>query len=358
MARAAGAVMTLDVHIQGRLGATQFDAGFVAPVGVTALFGPSGAGKTSIVNAIAGLWRPKTGRIALGDQVWCDSAKGLWTPPHKRRVGYVFQDARLFPHLSVQDNLRYGGQHDEAALVELLGLGDLLTRKPASLSGGEAQRVALARALMRRPDLVLMDEPLASLDGPRKADILPYLERLRDETQVPVIYVSHAMNEVTRLASYIVLMQAGRVVQAGPVTQVLGDPAQAHLLARGDRGALLDYTITAHDADDMVTTLTFSGGTLTLAGQIGTVGNRMRLRVPAHDIILSLRPPTGLSAQNVLPVTVTSVHSDTQGGAAIGLQAGNTALWAGITAKAARELDLQRGQHIYAIIKATAVAPA
>lgn len=347
----------LDVQINGRLGEVQFDAGFAAPVGVTALFGPSGAGKTSVINAIAGLWRPEQGRIALGDRVWFDNRAGIWLPPHMRRVGYVFQDARLFPHMTVLQNLRYGGRHDEAALVELLGLGGLLGRKPRALSGGEKQRVALARALMRRPDLVLMDEPLASLDGPRKADILPYLERLRDTTQVPIIYVIHAMDEVARLASTLVLMQSGRVTQAGPLADVLNDPQFAHLLARADRGALLSCTVAGYDAGDMISTVAFSGGTLSLAGQVGAVGQSLRLRVPAHDIILSLAVPTQISALNVIAVTVTSMRPDGAGGVAVGLLAGQDRLWAAITAKSARALDLAEGQQVFAMIKATAVAP-
>lgn len=347
----------LKVDFQGQLGAARFDVAFDAPVGITALFGPSGAGKTSVINAVAGLWKPAKGRIALKDQVWFDSDTGICLPPHRRRVGYVFQDARLFPHMTVVRNLRYGGAHDEARLIELLGLGPLLDRKPAALSGGEKQRVALARALMRRPDLLLMDEPLASLDGPRKSDFLPYLERLRDTTNIPILYVSHAMAEVTRLAGNIVLMQDGRVTQSGPVAAVLNDPLIANLLARQDRGSLLPCTVTAHDETDQVTELTFSGGKLTLPGMIGTVGGALRLRVPAHDIILSLDLPTRISALNVIGATVTSVHPDHAGGVAVGLQAGQDRLWAGITAKSAQNLGLAPGQEIFAIIKATAVAP-
>ncbi|MEO0931652.1 MAG: ATP-binding cassette domain-containing protein, partial [Pseudomonadota bacterium] len=187
--------MMLQIDVQKRLGAFALNVSIAAPAGVTAIFGPSGSGKTSIVNAVAGLMTPDAGRIAVGEKVLFDSAARANLPVHRRRVGYVFQDARLFPHLSVEQNLRYGGDHEADHLIDLLGLGDLLARHPAGLSGGEKQRVAIGRALMCDPQILLMDEPLAALDARRKAEILPYIERLRDEVKIPILYVSHDVSE-------------------------------------------------------------------------------------------------------------------------------------------------------------------
>ena len=221
--------MTLSVDIKHRLGAFELDAAFESSGRLTALFGASGSGKTSLVNIIAGLIRPAKGRIAADGRVLVDTAKRIFVPKHRRRIGYVFQDARLFPHMSVRQNLAYGGwfaprgeRHAEkSAVVELLGIGGLLDRRPNLLSGGEKQRVAIGRALLANPRLILMDEPLASLDEARKAEILPYIERLRDETMVPIVYVSHSVAEVARLATDVVVMKDGKVVASGPTADIM-----------------------------------------------------------------------------------------------------------------------------------------
>uniref|UniRef100_UPI00399BC1DE molybdenum ABC transporter ATP-binding protein n=1 Tax=Roseovarius halophilus (ex Wu et al. 2025) TaxID=3376060 RepID=UPI00399BC1DE len=223
----------LEVSLKQALADFTLDVGFEAPAGLTVLFGRSGAGKTSIVDAVAGLSRPQSGRIALGDRVLVDTDRGLFVPPARRRVGYIFQEGRLFPHMTVQRNLAYGARfaprdarpEDMGRVVEMLGIGPLLDRRPGALSGGEKQRVAIGRALLAAPQLILADEPLAALDEARKAEILPYFERLRDEVEVPILYVSHAASEVGRLATSVVVLEQGRVLRQGRAAEVLGDPA-------------------------------------------------------------------------------------------------------------------------------------
>jgi molybdenum ABC transporter ATP-binding protein len=251
--------VTLVVRLRHAFGDFALDLGFEAPAGVTALHGPSGAGKTSVVRAVAGLLHPDQGRIALNGTVLFDSAARIRVPPHRRRIGAVFQEPRLFPHLSVRRNLTYGRRmagapRDAAAfdrVTELLGLGGLLDRRPGGLSGGEAQRVAIGRALLARPRLLVMDEPLSALDAPRRAEILPYLARLRDEAGVPILYVSHSAAEVAQLATTIVLMEAGRVRRAGPAADILADPAVAPSLGTGGAGAVLSGRVAAHHADGL-----------------------------------------------------------------------------------------------------------
>jgi molybdate transport system ATP-binding protein len=246
----------LEVDIEHRLGAFELDIHFCSGRGLTALFGRSGAGKTSVVNAIAGLVRPNRGRIVVDGVVLVDTERGIRAPAHRRRVGYVFQESRLFPHLTVRQNLLFGrwfarGFAPAAPLddvVDLLGIGALLDRRPGQLSGGEKQRVAIGRALLAGPRLLLMDEPLASLDARRKDEILPYIERLRDQTSVPIVYVSHAVAEVTRLASTIVLISDGRVRAVGPVQEVMGRAELYPMAGRFEAGAVLAVRVAAHDA--------------------------------------------------------------------------------------------------------------
>jgi molybdate transport system ATP-binding protein len=357
--------VSLQVDIAHRYGDFRLSVGFEVEGGITALFGRSGAGKTSVIDAIAGLLRPDEGRIALGGEVLFDSARGVFVPPAKRRLGYVFQDARLFPHLDVTQNLTFGTRYaprDAAGptfddVVELLGLRQLLARKPGGLSGGERQRVALGRALLSRPRMLLMDEPLASLDGPRKQEILPYFERLRDgPLRLPILYVSHAVDEVARLADTLVLLQEGEVRAEGPLMDVLADPAAVPLLGVREAGAVLEAEVVFH-ADDGLTTLRIDAGELELPGVQAETGSRVRLRVLAQDVILSLSRPEGLSSVNVLPVTVEQVHPGDGPGAAIALRAGRDRLLARVTARAVAELRLRPGLSCYAILKATTVAP-
>ncbi len=250
--------MTLSVALRQPLDGFDLDVAFEAPPGVTVLFGRSGAGKTTIVNAVAGLIRPQAGRIAVDGAVLFDAETRVFVPPHRRRVGYVFQEGRLFPHLSVRQNLAFGrwfaprdaAPAREADVVEMLGMGPLLDRRPGALSGGEKQRVAIGRALLAAPRLILADEPLASLDEARKAEILPYFERLRDEAALPILYVSHATSEVARLATTVVVIARGRVLRQGPAVEVLGDPGVTPLGAR-EAGAILETRVVAHHADGL-----------------------------------------------------------------------------------------------------------
>ncbi len=347
----------LQVAIQKSLGDFQLDVSFDAPAGVTAIFGRSGSGKTSLVNAVAGLLHPDAGRIALGDQVLFDDGAGIRRAPQQRRVGYVFQDARLFPHMSVERNLRYGGDHDADRVIDVLGLGDLLTRRPAGLSGGEKQRVALGRALMSDPQILLLDEPLAALDAPRKAEIMPYIERLRDDVQVPMVYVSHDVSEVARLATTLVILDAGSVVAAGPVGEVLSRPAAVPLLGVRDAGAVIVTKVAGRLLDDGLTELVFSGGRIMLPGILGVLGQTVRLRIPAQDVILARTAPDGISALNVLPVTIAALEQGRGPGVAVGLKAGDDALLARVTRRSAQRMELAVGQQVFAIIKATAVGP-
>jgi molybdate transport system ATP-binding protein len=347
----------IQIDIQKTLGDFTLNAQFEAPAGVTALFGPSGSGKTTIVNAVAGLSRPDSGHIRIAGATLFDSGSRVNLPAHRRRIGYVFQDARLFPHMNVLRNLRYGGQHDEAQIIEVLGLGDLLGRMPAGLSGGERQRVALGRALMCDPQLLLLDEPLAALDAPRKAEIMPYIERLRDHVRVPMLYVSHDIAEVARLATSLVIINAGQVAASGPVGQVLAHPQTVPLLGPQSAGAVIDMRVVGKDLDYDLTELAFSGGRLMLPGNLGVVGQAVRLRIPAQDVILAKTAPTGISALNVIAVEITQVTQGRGPGVAVGLKAGEAHLLARVTRRSAVGMDLVVGQRLFAIIKATAVRP-
>lgn len=341
----------IDIAVTKRLGAFTLDAAFDAAPGVTAIFGRSGSGKTTLINCVAGLLRPESGRVMV------DGSDLTQVPVHKRRIGYVFQDTRLFPHMTVAQNLAYGGSHDRDAVIDLLGLATLLDRRPAKLSGGEKSRVALGRALMSNPRLLLMDEPLAALDGSRKAEILGYLERLRDRTKVPILYVSHAMSEVARLATTLVVMDQGRVLRAGALQDLLADPTVVPLVGVREAGAVLTGTIRGISAVDGLTEVALSAGRLVLPGRMGRLGDKVRLRIPAQDVILSTQVPTGLSALNVLICRITALEIGQGPGVAVSLMSGQDRLLARITRRSATTMGLGVGQEVYAILKATAVAP-
>jgi len=352
--------MSLDLSLRHRVGEFALDVTFSAPEGVTALFGHSGAGKSTIVNAIAGLIRVREGRISIGGRVLQDSASGLWVPTHRRKVGYVFQDSRLFPHMSVHQNIRYGAAAgaDPGPVVDLLGIGALLDRRPGSLSGGEAQRVAIARALMSGPEILLMDEPLASLDPARKAAILPYLARLRDEARLPILYVSHALEEVAQLANTIVLIGEGRVLASGPVADLLSDPAHARHVGIRGVGAVLEARIARHH-DDGLTELAAPGGKLFVPALSGKVGQALRLRIEAQDVMLSLDRPQGISALNVMAGRVTEVRAGEGPGVLVQLSVGKggARLLSRITRRSADAMNITVGMPIHAVVKTVAVAP-
>lgn len=353
--------MSLQVAITHRQGDFSLDAAFEAPPGITVLFGRSGSGKTTLINAVAGLLRPETARIAVDGRVLVDTGAGLWLPPHRRRLGYVFQEGRLFPHLSVRQNLLYGQWFTPRAarregldrVVALLGIEALLERRPAALSGGEKQRVAIGRALLASPLLILADEPLAALDEARKAEILPYFERLRGE--VPILYVSHSAAEVARLATTVVVLDHGRVVRQGPAAEVLADPAVTPLGARA-AGALLIATVTRHHPDGL-SELDAGGTPLFLPQVPQPPGTRLRLRIAAHDVILSRARPEGLSALNILPGVIHEVRAGDGPGAIVSLDTTAGRLLARITRRSAEALGLAPGVACHAVIKSVAVAP-
>lgn len=352
--------MSLDLKLRHRFGAFALDIDLAAPAGVTALYGRSGAGKSSVVNAIAGLLRVDEGRIALGGRVLQDSATGLWVPTHRRKVGYVFQDDRLFPHMTVRQNILYGAPSgaDPSPVVDLLDIGQLLDRRPAGLSGGEAQRVAIARALMSGPEILLMDEPLASLDAERKAAILPYLARLRDEARLPILYVSHALEEVAQLANTLVLIGDGRVIAKGAVTEILSDPALARHVGIRGAGAVIEARIARHHEDGL-TELMAPGGPLYVPGRIGQPGQNVRLRIEAQDVMLSIDRPTGISALNVMECSISDLKEGDGPGVLVQLTAGDgkARVLSRITRRSADALGLRIGMPIHAVVKTVSVAP-
>ncbi|WP_421994898.1 molybdenum ABC transporter ATP-binding protein [Reyranella sp.] len=347
--------MSLEVDVELARGAFRLAARFTAAPGLTALFGRSGSGKTTLVDIVGGLARPDRGRVAVDGEVLVDTTQRVFVPPHRRRIGYVFQDSRLFPHLSVRRNLLYGrwftgraadAAPDLAAVVELLGIGPLLDRRPAGLSGGEKQRVAIGRALLARPRLLLMDEPLASLDEARRAEILPYVERLRDEARVPILYVSHSVAEVARLATTVVIMGDGKVTAVGPVADILP------LADAGDAGSVLDATVARHDDAFHLTVLSSAAGELQVPRLSASVGASVRAYIRARDVMLSLRPPEEISALNVLPGRIAAVVADAAGAQAeVRLDCNGAPLVARLTAKSVQRLALGPGKPVYAVIK-------
>src|SRR5438067_2479193 len=306
----------LSVAVEHRLGDFTLDAAFASGGGLAALFGRSGSGKTSLVNAIAGLIRPTRGHVVVDGEVLTDTAAGVFVPPRRRHIGYVFQEGRLFPHLTVRQNLLYGrwfapkapgGAGDLDQVVELLGIGALLGRQTTNLSGGEKQRVAIGRALLSRPRLLVMDEPLASLDEARKVEILPYIERLRDEIGVPIVYVSHQVAEVARLATTLVVLSEGRVAATGPTAAILGRIDLFPLTGRAEAGAILSTRVAGHDPAFGLTVLRAAAGELRVPYLDLPVGAALRVRIRARDVMIALRPPEALSALNILPGTVSEI---------------------------------------------------
>ncbi|MCW8889315.1 MAG: molybdenum ABC transporter ATP-binding protein [Sedimenticola sp.] len=331
--------------------------------GVTALFGRSGCGKTSLLRCIAGLEQAGDAYLSLAGECWHDSRKGFYLPPHKRAIGYVFQEGMLFPHLKVRDNLLFGykrtpdnqrsGGLDQ--VVNLLDIAPLLERFPAQLSGGEKQRVAIGRALLSHPRLLLMDEPMAALDRGHKKEILPYLERLHNESSIPIIYVSHDLDEVARIADHLLLIEQGEVMAAGPLSTML---ARVDLpIARNEEaGALFDTEIIQHDERFHLTRLRFSGGELTVGWIDLAVGERVRIRIHAKDVSLALERPGPTSILNVLPVTVTEMDAHGRGRMIVKLDLGGVPLLARITQKSQANLDLKPGMQVFAQIKSVALS--
>ncbi len=351
--------MSLSVDIQHRLGAFSLDAAFETSGRLTALFGPSGSGKTSLVNLIGGLLRPDSGKIVADGRVLVDTASGVFVPRHKRRIGYVFQDARLFPHMTVGQNLRYGRffapvserYGDMGGVVELLGIGHLLDRKPGSLSGGEKQRVAIGRALLASPRLILMDEPLASLDEQRKAEIMPYIERLRDETKIPIVYVSHSVAEVARLATDMVVLDNGRVAASGMTSEILQRLDLLPEEERGEGGAVLHMQVARRDDTFGMITLVSPAGEIHVAGLEAMLGSTIRVRIRARDVIVATEQPRGLSALNILPGKITGIISGNGHFADVAIDCNGETVTARITRQSTETLGLKPGKPVFAVVK-------
>jgi len=359
---------TITARYAGVLGRFELDVAFESPLrGITALFGPSGCGKTTILRCMAGLTR-LPGRLVIGGEVWQDHATGQFREPYRRPVGYVFQEASLFPHLSVRGNLLYGrrralkmGAAEHIRLddvVDLLGIASLLDRATGALSGGERQRVALGRALLAQPRLLLMDEPLSALDRMTKEDILPYFEAIHASLAIPMLYVSHDIAEIERLADHMVLLEAGRVVAAGPLADLLGD-SRLPIARSPEASTVLEGRIAAFDPNDEITALAIDGETLLVPNRVGEAGTTQRVRIVATNVSLAVDRPSLTTILNIVPVRITDIHPLDHGQVnvlvTIGHRDGGSKLLARVTRRAQRVLNLGRGQDVYAQIKAVSV---
>jgi len=361
---------TIEAAFAGTLGAFSLDVAFTAPMrGITALFGPSGCGKTAVLRCTAGLQR-LTGTLRVGGATWQDDAMGVFRKPHRRSVGYVFQEASLFAHLSVRGNLDYGARRSGTPghapglafgeVVDLLGIAALLDRAPAMLSGGERQRVAIGRALLSRPRLLLMDEPLASLDRPAKEDILPYLEALHEGLSIPMLYVSHDIAELERLADMLVLMDRGRVTAAGSLAELEADP-RLPLLTANEAAVTLEGEVIAVDEDYALTSLAIAGAVLVVPGRQGGPGQRRRLRIRASDVSFTRARPVETSILNCLAARIVSVtpqdRDDAQVNvvAALGEDAAGARVVGRVTRKSQEALDLVPGAEAFVQVKSVAL---
>jgi len=350
-------------NFQLNLGNFAFDINFKAPGrGVTAIFGPSGSGKTTLIRCLAGLERAHNGFLQINGQCWQDESRRFFLPTHQRPLGYVFQEASLFAHLSVYQNLKYGQKRRSATrqtvafqdAVELLGIAPLLKRQPDRLSGGERQRVAVARALLTSPQLLLMDEPLAALDTQSKAEILPYLEKLHEELSIPVLYITHAMPEVMHLADYILLIEKGKLRGSGDLLEVLTrfDLPLSHL---ADAGVVINAQVIEHDEDFHLTYLSFSGGRLSLQRENLPIGQQVRVVINARDVSLALDNEVHSSILNIFQATVEEIAEDSPGQLMVKLNLAGSQLLAKITKKSGALLNLQLGMTIYVRVKSMAL---
>ena len=357
----------IDIDVRHRLGDHDFEVKLATDHhGITALFGRSGAGKTTIVNMLAGLIKPDRGRIVVDGQSLFDGEAGIHVPPERRRIGYVFQEGRLFPHLSVRGNLVYGRKRTPAgerrieldAVVTTLGIAPLLDRRPHHLSGGEKQRVALGRALLASPTLLLMDEPLASLDGPRKSEILPFIEALRDRFDIPIVYVTHAIDEIVRLADTMVLVSDGRIAAVGGVEELMSRLDLRPLTGRYEAGAVLSADVEEIDTAFGLAGLRFDGGVLRVAASGLAPGQRVRVRVRARDVSLALSRPADISVLNVFEGEVVEIGAplDDATGAQVDVRLDiGVPLWARITRRSVDDLGITKGKRVHALIKAVAI---
>lgn len=354
--------MSLSLRLRHRFPALGLDVAFEVPTpGVTVLFGPSGAGKSSTIAAVAGLLHPDETRIEFDGQVLADTAAGLWLPPERRRIGVVFQDPRLFPHMTVATNLRFGlrrappGPIRFQEVVDLLGIGHLLARRPHTLSGGERQRVAIGRALLAQPRLLLMDEPLANLDAARKAEIMPFLTRLKTALDLPILYVTHALDEVTQLADSLVLIEAGRTLAHGALSEI-ATRGDLPLARRDDAGAVLLCRVHAHDAPRQLTALEAGGAMFLVPLLDRPLQSGLRIRIPAREVILAGQPPAAISVQNIVHGVVRCITGDTaHHSALVEIALPDGALLSRVTPDAVARLALAPGAPVLALIKSTAI---
>jgi len=354
----------LSVDVSLARGGFLLEARFESPTpGVTALFGASGTGKTTLVHALAGLMRPARGRIALERREWFDAAHGIDVPAERRRIGCVFQDARLFPHLDVAGNLDYGARRApdvgrfavRAEVIELLGLGALLGRRAHQLSGGERQRVALGRALLSQPALLLLDEPLAAVDVARREEVLPYLETLRDRYEIPMLYVSHQFDEVLRLANYVVLLAKGQVAAAGTPAELAGDARLAAVIGADAVGAVLEAQVQSVDGTTGLASVPIGRAHLRLALPGASPGTRLRLNILARDVILATASPQGLSVRNALPGQLIALADEGPDSVLATVETGGVRLLARVTRAAVTELRLRPGEPVWALVKAASL---
>jgi molybdate transport system ATP-binding protein len=354
----------LEARFRMRYGEFALDADLSVPArGVTGIFGASGSGKTTLLRCMAGLAHAAEGFFAIGGEVWQDDTRRCFLPPHERSCGYVFQEASLFPHLSVRQNLLYGFRRvpevlrkvpfDEA--VAMLDLAPLLDRRPAGLSGGERQRVAIGRAVLSSPRLLLMDEPIASLDTSRKAEVLYYIERLRDQLAIPILYVSHAIDEVVRLADTMAVMSAGKVLACGTVTTLASRLDLRPYLGRFEAGTVIETTVLAQDLTYGLATLRFDGGELQAPDVESLVGERLRVRIRARDVSLSLSRPSDASFLNILVGTVREIGLGEGPSVDVSVVVGSAIVVARITRKSVDALRLEAGKPVYALVKSVAI---
>lgn len=331
--------------------------------GVTGIFGASGSGKTTLLRCMAGLTHAAQGFLAIGEEVWQDDARHCFLPPHERSCGYVFQEASLFPHLSVRQNLLYGFRRVPKALrkvpfdetVTMLDLAPLLDRRPQGLSGGERQRVAIGRAVLSSPRLLLMDEPIASLDTSRKAEVLYYVERLRDQLAIPILYVSHAIDEVVRLADTMAVMSAGKVIASGAVTALASRLDLRPYLGRFEAGTVIEATVVAQDLKYGIATLRFEGGELQAPDLDSLVGERLRIRIRSRDVSIALSRPSEASFLNVLTGSVMEISGGEGSGVDVSVAVGSAVVVARITRKSVDALHLEAGKPVYALVKSVAI---
>jgi molybdate transport system ATP-binding protein len=359
----------LDVHLRRGFGAFAIDLAFEAGKGVTGLIGPSGAGKSVTLEMIAGLSRPDTGRVSFNGEVFVDTERGVFVPPEKRHIGYVFQNPHLFPHLSVAENLDYGARRRPSSggvsreeVIDLLGLGSLIDRRPHRLSGGEAQRVAIGRALLSNPQLILMDEPLSSLDTRRRREIMPFIEALHRRLDLPILYVSHSIDEIVRLADRVLVLHGGALVASGDVTEVLNrTDVQNLILGEDERDAdpatIVEATVLRQDAAHHLTELAIGSATLSLARMDLPAAAKVRLRIHARDVAIATERPQGLSIQNIIEARIVALQpvGAAQVDVILGID-GAPNLRARITVRAAHRLALTPGAPVWALVKSVALA--